>query len=111
MNSRVAKEWLVRTRTGEVLGPFTQHELLENLQRHVFTVEDEIAPSGGLWISAQTLTHRDSSDESTYTSTRGDSAEATITQTQTASHSSQVTATPHAGNDLYRRNDPHALRA
>jgi tetratricopeptide (TPR) repeat protein len=96
MNSRVAKEWLVRTRTGEVLGPFTQHELLENMQKHVFTAEDEIAPSGGLWISAQSLNHRDSNDENTYTSTRGDSSESTITQTQTASHSSEMSATPQA---------------
>ena len=38
-----AKEWLVRTRTGEVLGPFSQRELLEEFQRRTFALEDEIS--------------------------------------------------------------------
>jgi len=63
------KEWLVRTRMGEVLGPFTQRELYEELQKKSFSGEDEIAPSMGSWVSAQALIHRDS-DEFTMTSTR-----------------------------------------
>ncbi len=63
------KEWLVRTRAGELIGPFTQRELLEELGRKSFTVDDEIAPTQGQWISAQALGYRDA-DEFTSTSTR-----------------------------------------
>ncbi len=63
------KNWLVRTRVGEILGPYTQRELLDELQRKSFSPTDEIAPSLGYWISAQTLLNRDS-DEFTRTSTR-----------------------------------------
>lgn len=63
------KEWLVRTRTGEIIGPFTQRELVEELGRRTFTVDDEIAPSLGHWISAQALGNRDA-EEFTHTSTR-----------------------------------------
>ena len=64
-----AKEWLVRTRSGEILGPFTQRELIEELNRSTFSSDDEIAMSLGRWMSAQTLTGRDT-DEMTRTSTR-----------------------------------------
>ncbi len=63
------KEWLVRTRTGEILGPFTQHELVEEMQKRTFYPEDEIAPAFGQWVSAQGLSHHDV-DEVTRTSTR-----------------------------------------
>ncbi len=63
------KTWLVRTRVGEILGPYTQRELLDELQSKNFSATDEIAPSFGNWISAQTLLNRDS-DEFTRTSTR-----------------------------------------
>jgi tetratricopeptide (TPR) repeat protein len=63
------KTWLVRTRVGEILGPYTQRELLDELQKKSFSSTDEIAPSLGYWISAQTLLNRDS-DEFTRTSTR-----------------------------------------
>src|SRR5690606_23247075 len=43
--------------------------LLAELKRHTFTAADEICPSLGDWISAQTLLNRDS-DEFTQTSTR-----------------------------------------
>jgi tetratricopeptide (TPR) repeat protein len=66
------KNWLVRTRVGEILGPYTQRELLDELQRKTFSATDEIAPSLGFWISAQTLLNRDS-DEFTRTSTRNTS--------------------------------------
>jgi tetratricopeptide (TPR) repeat protein len=63
------KEWLVRTRTGEILGPYTQRDLFEELLKRTFTYEDEIAPSRGHWISAQTLSNREV-EEFTHTSTR-----------------------------------------
>jgi tetratricopeptide (TPR) repeat protein len=63
------KDWLVRTRTGEILGPFTPHELMEELQKRAFSPDDEIAPSLGSWVSAQTLVNHDV-DEVTHTSTR-----------------------------------------
>ncbi len=63
------KEWLVRTRDGEILGPYTQREMWEDLQKQVFSLDDEIAPSQGQWISAQALGYRDG-DEFTRTSTR-----------------------------------------
>lgn len=63
------KDWLVRTKTGEILGPFTQAELYDELNRKHFSPEDEIAPSGGYWISAQALFYREG-DDFTHTSTR-----------------------------------------
>jgi tetratricopeptide (TPR) repeat protein len=74
------KDWLVRTRTGEILGPFASDDLMDELQRKSFSAEDEIAPSLGNWISAQTLVNRENT-EVTHTSTR----------TQTLSRSSVVT--------------------
>lgn len=68
--------WLVRTRSGEILGPFSQSALLERLESKAFSVEDEIAPSSGQWISAKVLTERED-DEWTQTSTRSQ----TITET------------------------------
>ena len=67
--SNSAKEWLVRTREGEILGPYSQRELWEELQKKAFSLEDEIAPTQGNWISAQALGYRDA-DEFTSTSTR-----------------------------------------
>jgi tetratricopeptide (TPR) repeat protein len=63
------KDWLVRTRNGEILGPFSQNDLLEELHKSTFSADDEIAPSGGRWVSAQALTHHDV-EEFTRTSTR-----------------------------------------
>src|SRR5262249_21323537 len=65
------KEWLVRTHKGEILGPFTQHQLLEELKKLTFSPDDEIAPSTGQWVSAQALIHREP-DEVTRTSTRSE---------------------------------------
>jgi len=66
--------WLVRTRSGDILGPFFEKELLEELRRQTFAADDEIAPSEGTWISAQNLAHRETEE---FTSTRGQ----TITRT------------------------------
>ena len=63
------KEWIVKTKSREVLGPFTQTELLKQLEIHVFTLNDEICCTLGHWISAHTLHARDS-DEITRTSSR-----------------------------------------
>src|SRR5438045_1566664 len=76
------KEWLIRTRTGEILGPYTQRELFEELMKRTFTYDDEIAPSKGHWISAQTLSNREV-EEFTRTSTRNQ----TITTKSMPSHS------------------------
>lgn len=62
--------WLVRTRMGEILGPFSQADLLKEMQESTFGSDDEIAPSHGVWISAQTLLHRESGDEFTQTMTK-----------------------------------------
>lgn len=86
------KDWLVRTRTGEILGPYTQRELLEELQKKTFALEDEIAPSQGYWISAQALSYRDI-DEYTHTSTRSQAITRSY-QTGSVQTSSQQTVTP-----------------
>jgi tetratricopeptide (TPR) repeat protein len=65
----LVREWLVRTRAGEILGPYNQKELLTSLNDGKFTVDDEISPSQGSWVSAQVLSFRES-DELTKTSTR-----------------------------------------
>lgn len=76
----IHKTWLVRTRVGEVLGPFSQSELVEELEKKTFSTEDEIAQSGGhLWVSASSLSNRDL-EEVTRTSTRA---------TQTGSNSEE----------------------
>ena len=88
------KEWLVRTRTGEILGPFTQHELVEEMQKRTFYPEDEIAPAFGQWVSAQGLSHHDV-DEVTRTSTRSQTFSRQTTSTPDAHlEVEEVTPTP-----------------
>ena len=77
------KLWLVRTRTGEILGPYSQQNLLEELKKNTFSGEDEMAPSHGAWISAQTLTHREP-EELTHTSTRSQVTRPTATASPAA---------------------------
>lgn len=60
---------MVRTRSGEILGPFSQKQLVEELSRNTFSTQDEIAPSLGDWISAHTL-HEREADEFTQTMTK-----------------------------------------
>src|SRR5687768_10889603 len=99
------KDWLVRTRTGEILGPFSQRELMEELKKRTFTPEDEIAQSQGWWISAQTLTNRDS-DEFTHTHTRNQTVTRSVhtNHTQSTATSSlaedSITPTPRADQQL-----------
>lgn len=69
MNLSSKKEWLVRTKSREVIGPFTQSELLEQLNKSTFSIQDEICSSNGNWISANILASRDV-DEVTRTSSR-----------------------------------------
>lgn len=100
---RDIKDWLVRTRTGEILGPFSQRELTEEMKKRTFCVDDEIAQSHCRWISAQTLTNRDLDEftqtrtrnqtvtKSVHTSPAGALAEDTITPT---SESEGLTPTP-----------------
>jgi tetratricopeptide (TPR) repeat protein len=87
-----SREWLVRTRSGEILGPYNTLELAEGLRRRTFTVEDEIAPSRGHWVSAQGLSNRDI-DEITRTSTR---SEAASLHDRSADHE-ELTPTPDIG--------------
>jgi tetratricopeptide (TPR) repeat protein len=61
------KDWLVRTKSRQILGPFTQRELFQELERNTFGAEDEIASAGKPWISAATLFNHDF-DEVTRTS-------------------------------------------
>ena len=86
-----SKEWLVRTRAGEILGPFSQHELIEEIHKRTFTSQDEIAPSQGYWISAQTLDHHEAG-EFTHTSTRS--------QTYPKSNPQIATAVPAVGQPI-----------
>jgi tetratricopeptide (TPR) repeat protein len=93
-----AKEWLVRTRSGDILGPFSQRELIEELNRSTFSSEDEIAISFGRWLSAQTLTGRDS-DEMTRTSTRSQTVTKSLhntTKTGGSPDLDDLTPTPDA---------------
>lgn len=69
MNLSNRKEWLVRTKSREVLGPFSQSELLEQLNKNFFSVQDEICSNAGNWISASVLSSRDT-EEVTRTSSR-----------------------------------------
>lgn len=78
MNPKDSRVWLVRTRSGDILGPYSQGELQEEFSRRAFDLSDEIAPSNSPWILADILAL--TTDEVTRTSTR--------TQTMTA-----VTAT------------------
>lgn len=91
------KDWLVRTRTGEILGPYTQNELYEELRRKRFSVDDEIAPSAGNWISAQALNYREG-DDFTRTSTRsqalGSGTNPSIDTTGTTDVDEELTPTP-----------------
>lgn len=68
MNSNDKQLWLVRTKTGDILGPFRQSDLEGNLKKNVFTEEDEIAPPNTPWIRASILLS--SSEEVTRTATR-----------------------------------------
>jgi tetratricopeptide (TPR) repeat protein len=89
------KDWLVRTRAGDVLGPFTQRELMEELKRNLFSVEDEIAPSQGHWISAQALSYHDS-EESTSTSARTNHGLTSSITADVQTADSDLTPTPEA---------------
>lgn len=61
------RNWLVRTRARQILGPYNQTELYEQLRQNGFSAGDEIASAGKPWISAQTLLNHDI-DEVTRTS-------------------------------------------
>lgn len=92
----IQKNWLVRTRVGEVLGPFSQKELFEELAKKTFSTEDEIAQSGGqLWISAGSLSHRDL-DEVTRTSTRATQTGSSSERVEPTTAPEELTPTPDA---------------
>ncbi|MFM8270176.1 MAG: tetratricopeptide repeat protein, partial [Pseudomonadota bacterium] len=61
------RNWLVRTRARQILGPYNQAELHEQLRQNGFSPKDEIAFAGKPWISAQNLLNHDI-DEVTRTS-------------------------------------------
>ncbi len=63
------KVWLVRTKEGEISGPFNQEELINFWKNSALKAEDEIAASCGRWIKAQILFDREK-EELTQTSTR-----------------------------------------
>jgi len=104
------KEWLVRTRTGEILGPFTQHELVEEMQKRSFYPEDEIAPAFGQWVSAQGLSHHDA-DEITRTSTRSQTMSRPSAAVTPPSHEDpieEMTPTPDFLKSSHSTLDAHA---
>ncbi len=96
---------MVRTRTGDVLGPYTQRELMEELKRTTFTVEDEICPSQGHWVSAQALSYHDS-DELTSTSTRTHHPFTQSITTDIPKPNSDLTPTPEAR--VHLKPGPHS---
>mgnify|MGYP000308276502 CR=1 FL=1 len=63
------KEWLVRTKSRDIVGPFSLRELVQKLKDNEISLEDEMSPPAGSWISVQTLQARDV-EEVTRTSTR-----------------------------------------
>ena len=82
------REWLVRTRHGLILGPFTPDELLRSFESHSFAQEDEIAQSCKPWMLAHVLSFRDE-EESTNTSAQ-DSTTATTQSSPTESLSESL---------------------
>ncbi len=79
MNLSSKKEWLVRTKSREVMGPFTQTELVEQLNKNIISTQDEICNSNGNWISATILASRES-DEITRTSSRMNTSSIELTK-------------------------------
>lgn len=88
------KEWLLRTKSRDVLGPFTLRELVQKLKDNEISLEDEIAPHAGSWIPVQTLQSRDA-EEVTRTSTRvTDTDTRNIDDTFTPAGDSHSSTTP-----------------
>ncbi len=107
MNNSFKKEWLVRTKSREVLGPFSQSELVEQLNQNAFGVQDEICNSLGNWLSASVLAHRDS-DEITRTSSRMttqslDFTKSDLTPTPTATTTDKIPL----GNETTTKSSAH----
>lgn len=69
MTTSNKKDWLVRTRSREILGPFTQSELVQQLRKNTFTSQDEICNNLGNWLSASVLSNQEV-EEITRTSSR-----------------------------------------
>jgi len=103
--SKAQRHWLVRTKTKNILGPFTQAELFEQLKRHHFQGDDEIASvarPGRAWISAQTLLNRDV-EEVTCTSTPLQTRTVRMNETEhTPTPTPSTTITPM---EMIREND------
>jgi tetratricopeptide (TPR) repeat protein len=92
MNISSKKEWLVRTKSREILGPFTQAELIEQLNRNTFSIQDEICGDSGLWVSAKILSSREQ-DEITRTSSRANTNSIELTKsdlTPTPTHTEKI---------------------
>ncbi|MBY0369648.1 tetratricopeptide repeat protein [bacterium] len=89
------KDWLVRTRAGDVLGPYSQRELMDELKKSTFSLEDEIAPAQGHWISAQALSYHDT-EELTSTSTRTQQPFTSSLSNVSPAGPSELTPTPEA---------------
>lgn len=80
------KEWIVRTQSREILGPYTYSELLEHLKKETFTLNDELCNTDGNWLAASVLSTRDV-EEVTRTSTRANTSSIELTK-------SDLTPTP-----------------
>lgn len=104
------KDWLVRTKSRNILGPFTQRELYQELERNSFGPEDEIANAGKAWISASTLFNHDF-DEVTRTSAQQNTGtlklEKQSEETVTPSPTPTPTLTPV---EIYREVQPLSAR-
>jgi len=94
MNLSSKREWLVRTKSREVMGPFTQSELIEQLRKNTFSTQDEICSNSGHWISANILSSTES-DEITRTSSRMNTSsieltKSDLTPTPTQTHTDKI---------------------
>lgn len=97
MNNSAKKEWLVRTRSKEILGPFSQTELVEQLRKGNFNTQDEICNSLGTWLSANLISHLDP-EEVTRTSSRMGTQSIEFTK-------SDLTPTPSTTEKLFPTNE------
>lgn len=100
MSFSEVKNWMVRTKANEILGPYSQKELWEAFTQGFFSTQDEIALSQNHWISAQVLSQY-IQEEFTSTKNEGSgsvtvsvSVTATESELETETVSSKATSTP-----------------
>ncbi|NDC24324.1 MAG: hypothetical protein EBZ49_09375, partial [Proteobacteria bacterium] len=99
-----------RTKSGHILGPYTQRELYQELQRQQFQAQDEISQAGKAWISANALLNHDF-DEVTRTSAQQSTGTLKLDQHWDESLTPSPTPTPSLTPvETYREVRPLASR-